>query len=169
MTELGGCLAHCVPTCLQWIKQCLGSPCHPRAHSPCPLCQSSSELRAVLGGHLNAPPSPHSLACPRETRLNHRAEHWGAVNPNCARPQSSVVERELLPGSTIPTPRLPAIFIPTQLAANARGFEMQHSEMCSFTQVTAGTGGHFFVLWCRAAADGLSCSQAGMTEVCLKR
>lgn len=67
-----------------------------------PMCQSSSELRAVpVRGHLDAPRAarahpalpawhliPHSLPFPGGTRVNHRAEQWGVANPNCAGPQS---------------------------------------------------------------------------------
>lgn len=175
MTEFWGlmaCWTHCIPMCLHWTSSACGTAGltlsvlePPQSTQPLsPGCQSSSELRAMLhaaltAGHL----TPHSLPFPRETRLNHRAEQCGVANPNCAGSQSCYGGKGL--SSRIPIPRLPAIFIPTQLTANAGGFlglrcSTRHSEMCSFTQDIAGSGVHFFVLWNRAAADGLSYSQA---------
>lgn len=182
------CWTHCVPMCLHWTSSACATAGltlpelePPQSTQPLsPRVKSSSELQAVpVRGHINAPRVacahlaltvghliPHSLAFPRETWLNCRAEQCGAANPNCAGSQSHyMVERDLLLGSRIPIPRLPAIFIPTQLTANAVGFlglrcSTRHSEMFSFTQVFAGSGVHFFVLWYKAAADGLSYSQA---------
>lgn len=66
-------------------------------------------------GHL----MPHSLAFLKEARVNCRAEQTQTVRD----PKALMVERDLLRGSRIPIPRLPAIFIPAlKLAANAGGF-----------------------------------------------
>lgn len=161
----------------------LGSPCQgwsqPGAHSPCPpvLGQLWAEGSARGGTRCCStcrpcPPSPYSWAShPTQPGLS-EGNGWTAglssvvVQTQVVHdPKAIMVERDLLPGSRIPIPRLPAIFIPTQLTANAGGFlglrcSTQHSEICSFTQVIAGSGVHFFVLWSRAAADGLSYSQA---------
>lgn len=61
---------------------------------------------------------PHT-ACPVPGKHG-LTEQRGAANPNCAGSQSCYGGKGL--SSRIPIPRLPAIFIPTQLTANAGGF-----------------------------------------------
>lgn len=118
----------------------LGSPCQgwsqPGAHSPCPpvLGQLWAEGSARGGTRYCStcrpcPPSPYSWAShPTQPGLS-EGNGWTAGLSSVVLqtqvvhdPKAIMVERDLLPGSRIPIPRLPAIFIPTQLTANAGGF-----------------------------------------------
>lgn len=154
----------------------LGSPClgwsSPGHTAPVPSAGAALGWGQCHGGTRECSPCcpcpsvPRSLAFPRGAGVTAGLSSVVLQTQTVQDPKAAVVQGDLLAGSRIPIPRLPAIFIPTQLTANARGFlslrcSTQHSEMCSFTQVTAGSGVHFFVLCSRAAADGLSYSQGG--------